>query len=312
MIDVILLLVGLVGLWAGARMTVDGVIRLSERYGLSHAFLGLTVLAIGTDLPELFVALSASLQQLQGVEASGVIVGSATGSAIAQGSFVLGVAGLVGYIRVAPRMVRRDGLTLMLATGLTAALGLDGVISRLEGAALVIVYLIYLVAVAQAERVEKAPRGEKESGAIRDLLAIAFGIVIVTLSAHMVVTSSVSLAATWGVSQTLVGVLVIGIGTSLPELVLSVGAASKGHGSLSAGNVIGSNLFDILVPLGVGALLHPLIVGRETLYFDLPVLALATLLLLVFLLRKRGLQSREAAVLLAFYVVYAALRVVIP
>ena len=168
-----------------------------------------------------------------------MIVGNATGSAIAQGSLVLGVAGLAGYIRVAPRIVWRDGLTLMLAIGLAAALALDGVIDRLEGAALLIAYRIYLVAVAQAEHIEKEPPCENEAGAFRDPLAIALGLVLITLSAHTVVTSGASLAVTWGVSQTLVGVLVIAIGTSLPELVLSAGAASKGHGSLSAANVIG-------------------------------------------------------------------------
>jgi cation:H+ antiporter len=311
MLDLPLLVLGLVGLWVGTRLTVDGAVSLCERYGLSHAFVGLTVLAIGTDLPELVVSVSASLQQLQGIEASGVIIGNATGSAIAQGTFVLGVAGLVGYLRVAPRMVRRDGLTLLLAIALTAALSADGSIERVEGAALLIAYLIYFVALIQAERIEKGPRDESAAGSFRPPLAIVLGIVIVTLSAHTVVTSGVSLAEGWGVSQTLVAVLIIGMGTSLPELVLSVGAALKGHGSLSAGNVIGSNVFDLFVPVAVGALIHPLKVGKETLFFDLPALAVGTVILLAFLLRKRGVQRGEAMVLLAMYVGYATLRVVV-
>jgi cation:H+ antiporter len=311
MLDLTVLILGLVGLGAGTHLTLGGAVRLCERYGLSHAFVGLTILAIGTDLPELVVAVSASLQQLQGIEASGVIVGNATGSAFAQGTFVLGVAGLVGYVRVAPRMVWRDVLTLLLAIGLTTALSLDGSIDQVEGAVLLIAYLIYVVALIQGERIRKTAPSDSAAGSWRDPIAIAFGLVIVTLSAHAVVTSGVSLAESWGVSQTLVAVLIIGMGTSLPELVLSVGAALKGHGSLSAGNVIGSNVFDLSVPLGVGALIHPLMVARETLFFDLPALALATVLLLAFLLRKRGLQRGEAVTLLAVYLGYATVRVLI-
>jgi cation:H+ antiporter len=311
MLDLTLLILGLGGLWAGTRLTLDGVVRLCDRYGLSHGFAGLTILAIGTDLPELLVAVSASIQQLQGTEASGVIVGNATGSAIAQGSFVLGVAGLLAYVRVAPRMVRRDGVTLLLTIGLITVLSLDGSINRLEGAVLLITYLIYLVALVQAEHIGREEPSDVEAGGFPVPLAMAFGIAIVTLSAHAVVTSGLSLAVSWGVSQTLVGVLVLGMGTSLPELVLSVGAALRGQGSLSAGNVIGSNVFDLFVPVGVGALLDPLIVERETLQYDLPALALGTVLLLTFLLRRRGLQRGEAAALLVLYVGYATARVVI-
>ena len=98
-------MLGLLGLWGGTLLTVRGAVELSERHGLSQGFVGLTVLAIGTDLPELLVSISGSVQQLQGIEASGVIVGNATGSAMAQGTLALGVAGLVGYLGVAPRMV---------------------------------------------------------------------------------------------------------------------------------------------------------------------------------------------------------------
>jgi cation:H+ antiporter len=101
------------------------------------------------------------------------------------------------------------------------------------------------------------------------------------------------------------------LGTSVPELVLSVGAASKGNGSLAMGNVIGSNIFDLLVPVGVAALLHPLLVAGDTTSFDLPALALGTVALLLFSLRKRGLQRSEAIALVAIYLGYASLRVMI-
>jgi cation:H+ antiporter len=304
----ILLILGLFGLWGGTLLTVRGAVELSERHGLSKGFVGLTILAIGTDLPELLVSISGSLQQLQGIEASGVIVGNATGSAIAQGTAVLGVAGLVGYLSVAPRMVRRDGVTLLLAIALTAALAFDGQVGRLEGVALLLAYLIYLVALVQQEHHSGDAQPRAPKGGISPLFSIGVGLVTVVLAAHVVVTEGIALAEAWGISQTVLGVLILGMGTSLPELALSVAAAKEGHASLSVGNVIGSNIFDLLVPVGLGAAIYPLTVAGDTLSFDLPALTLATVVLLFFLLRRRGLQRREAIVLLAMYVGYATLR----
>jgi len=302
-------MLGLLGLWGGTLLTVRGAVELSERHGLSKGFVGLTVLAIGTDLPELLVSISGSVQQLQGIEASGVIVGNATGSAMAQGTLALGVAGLVGYLGVAPRMVRRDGLTLLLAIGLTTALTFDGYVGHFEGAALLLAYLIYLVALVQEESHNGHSRGPPAKAGTSPALSIGFGLVTVILAAHIVVTEAVVLAEAWGIGQTVLGVLIIGAGTSLPELALAVGAARKGHASMSVGNVLGSNIFDLLVPVGLGAAIHPLIVAPETLYFDLPALTLATVALLIFLTRRRGLQRHEAVALVVLYVGYATIRV---
>lgn len=309
MIQFFLIIMGLVGLWAGALLAVTGAIQLSERYGLSHGFIGLAILAIGTDLPELVVALSGSAQQLQGIEASGVIIGSALGSAIAQGSLVLGVAGLIAYLPVAPRMVRRDGLTLVLCIGLTAALAADGRVTRLDGAAMLMTYVIYLVSLWQGEKSRTATPEADSAGRISPGVAIALGLIMVTLGAHVAVTEALVLASALGMSQTLLGVVFIGVGTSLPELALSIRAAKDQHSSLAVGNVLGSNIFDLLVPVGAGATIHPLLVADHTLSYDLPALALITVALLYFLIRRRGLQRSEAIALLALYIGYLGLRI---
>ena len=259
-------------------------------------------------MPELLVSLSGSFQQLGGVDASGLIVGNATGSAIAQGTLVLGVAGLTGYLSVAPRMIRRDGATLVLAIVLVTLLAFDGTVGRVEGGALAIAYLMYLVALYQAERGRGEP-SQPTTGAIPPWLLVFGGLVTVGLAAHVVIVQGVELAERWGITQTVLGALIIGAGTSLPELALSIGAARQGHSSMSVGNVIGSNVFDLLIPVGVGALIVPLSVAPATLSVDLPAIAIATVALLVFLVRKRGLQRREAVVLLSGYVVYALIRV---
>ena len=311
MFEILLFLLGLAGLWGGTVLTVRGAVDVSERHGLSQGFIGLTILAIGTDLPELLVAVSGSIQQLRGIESSGVIVGNATGSAMAQGTLVLGVAGLVGYLGAGPRIVRRDGITLLLAISLTSVLTLGGSVSRLEGAALVIGYLIYMVALVQAEHGRGEGRASRDTHRLPPAVALLIGLGTVLLAAHIVVTEGIALAERWGISQTVVGALIIALGTSLPELALSIGAVREGHTSLSIGNVIGSNIFDLLVPVGVAAMIHPLTVAETTTSFDLPALALATAALLVFMTRKRGLQRPEAAALVGLYAGYAALRLLV-
>ena len=314
MTSLALLLLGLVGLWRGTLWAVRGAVELSEQYGLSHGFVGLAVLAIGTDLPELVVAVSASVEQMKGVEASGMIVGSALGSVVAQSTLVLGVAGLLGYLPVAPRMIRRDGTILLIAVAIAAAVALDGRITRTEGLILLLVYTVYFAALWQAERGGTAVEAEAESDVLKAApfsapLSIAVGLGVILVSAHLVVRGGVELAGLLGVSQTLVAVILVGLGTSLPELALSIRAATERHAALSVGNVIGSNTFDLLVPVGVGATMHPLMVERSTVLFDVPAVALVSIVLLGFLVRRRGLQRWEALVLLGLYATYAGTRI---
>ncbi len=310
MIGPILLLLGLLGLWGGTLLTVRGAVLFSERHGLSQGFVGLTVLAIGTDLPELFISVSASLQQLRGIEASGIIVGNAIGSTMAQATLVVGVAGLFGYLSMAPRMVRRDGTTLLLAIAMALLLGLDGMISRGEGMVMLLAYALYLVALSQGERGRKR-NNVSAPGMVPTPILILVGLSTVTLAGHVVVTEGVALAETLGMSQTILGLFILGFGTSIPELALSVGAARDGHGSLAVGNAIGSCVFDLLVPIGLGAALHPLLIGRNTLILDLPALAIGSAALLYFLFRKRGVQRWEAWTLISLYGVYAIVRVLL-
>ena len=307
--DLVLLVLALLALWQGTDFALEGALRISERFGISRGFVGLTVLAIGTGLPELVVGVVGGMEQLAGIEASGVVVGNVTGSVVAQGALVLGVSGLFAYLRLAPRMIRRDGVVLLLAIGLFALVGIDGRITRAEGAALILGYAIYLVALLQAERNGKATPKLTERRAIVDFATVALGLATVVVAAHVVVTRAVSIAETWEVSQTVIGIFLVGAGTSLPELALSVRAAAKGQSSISVGNIIGSNTFDLMVPLGASSVLFPLTVGPRSLMFDVPAMLLVTVAALVFFIRKKGLQKGEAMALLLMYGSYALMRV---
>ncbi len=309
--DLLLLILGLVALWQGTDFALEGALRISSRYGVSRGFVGLTVLAIGTGLPELVVGVVGGMEQLSGIEASGVVVGNMTGSVVAQGALVLGVSGLFTYLRLAPRMIRRDGTILLLAIGLFALVGSDGEIARAEGAVLIVGYAIYLVALLQAERNGKYAPKPPEGRAIVDFLTVALGLATVVVAAHVVVLNAISIAESWNVSQTVIGIFLVGAGTSLPELALSVRAAAKGQSSISVGNIIGSNTFDLMVPLGASSLLFPLTVSRDVLFIDVPVMVIMTITALFFFVRTKGLQKREAMTLLIMYVTYVVLRIFI-
>jgi len=314
-LDLLILILGLLGLWFGTDLALDGALDVSKRLGVSKSFVGLTILAIGTGLPELVVGLDGGIQQLKGIDASGVVVGNAVGSAIAQGALVLGVAGMLAYLRLAPRMIRRDATVLMFATIMLALVGFDGGITRTEGGVLLVMYALYFVVLIQSERrLAKDPDDQldEEHGTPptlwRSIISVIGGIGLVVFSAEVVVTSAIDLATVWGVSQSVVGIFIVGAGTSLPELALSVRAAFRGQASISVGNVIGSNTFDLLVPVGASALIHPLLVDERTITIDLPVLAIVTMATVFFFIRKKGMQRGEALTLLLLYTAYLVIR----
>ena len=307
--DFFLLFLALLALWQGTDLALEGALRISARFGVSRGFVGLTVLAIGTGLPELVVGIMGGLEQLQGIEASGVVVGNMTGSVVAQAALVLGASGLFARLRLPARMIKRDGIILLFAIGVFALVGIDGRIGRGEGVVLIGAYAAYLVALVRSERNGGYTQESTERRLVVDCLAVGFGLVMVVVAAHVAVLRAISIAELWNVSQTVIGIFLVGAGTSLPELALSIRAAAKRHSSMSVGNVIGSNTFDLMVPVGASSVLFPLAVDRHTLLIDVPAMAVVTAATLLFLLRGNGLRRGEALSLLGMYGAYLILRV---
>lgn len=308
--DFLLLILGLAGLVLGTELTVGGALTIARRYGLPEFVVGLLVLSVGTDLPELAVAIDAGIRNLLTGEAAGVVVGSAVGSSVAQISFVLGTAGVLTRLTLPRGYVYRHGGMLLGATVLLGLFALDGLVSRVEGAALVVVYVMYVVALLAREQVGDSLEefGAVGSGAAA-WIRLAAGLVVVALASELTVRSVVGMAETFGLQETLIAALVIGLGTSLPELAISVNAVLRKSVSLSVGNIVGSNIFDMLVPIGTAGLIAPLAFDRGVLTFDLPWLfGLTALVLVLFLVRRRGLQRLEGALLLTLYAGYVTLK----
>ncbi len=308
--NLFLLIIGLLGLWFGTEITVRHALRLAATLGLSPMFVGLTILAIGTDLPELVLSIEAGLQRLTGVETSGLVIGNAIGSSLGQIGFALGVTGLVGYVMLGRRQAWIDGITLIGSIAIFFLVGADGEFTRIDGGILITVYLIYFATAIRREQYGKPKRqpGLTEAGIKIGFLCF-LGIVIVTASSHLAILSAVALAEEWGIPQTFIGIVLIGIGTSLPELAVSVSAALKKQGALSVGNILGSNIFDMLVAPGAAAAIAGLTVESPSmLRIDLSALLVISLLALFFFRRRKGLQKGEALTLVIAYTAYITAR----
>jgi cation:H+ antiporter len=306
--DIILLIVGLAGLWLGTEVTIHGAVSIAKRYGVSEFIIGLVILSIGSDLPELSIAIDAGLKNLGGGVYSDVVVGSALGSSLGQIGFVLGFVGLVSYLTLPRQIVYRHGATLLGSLALVALFGWDGAVTFTEGLALLLFYAIYLVALLNEVSGVTAVEQDGELPLRRSLLYLAVGLAIVIGSAEITVSSAVGVARTLGLSESVVAVILIGLGSSLPELTISVSAVAKGHHRLSVGNLIGSNVFDTLVPIGAAAVIAPLSFDEGLLRFELPYLFVVTALVMFFFLYKRGIQRWEAAIVLALYCAYVLIK----
>jgi cation:H+ antiporter len=209
--------------------------------------------------------------------------------------------------------IYRHGSALLGSLVLLFLVGLDGTVTRGEGLILVTVYVIYLMSlldVAERHAEESAAQGRlfDPSSPRTAWFVLGLGLVIVIGSAELAVSSATNLARAWEIDQTVVAILILGLGSSLPEFAISTKAAFQKRGSLSVGNLIGSNIFDTLIPIGLGAIIMPLTFDPGLLRFEIPYLLVLSLLVLLFFVRDHGIHRRESIVALAAYGAYALIK----
>ncbi|WP_293170971.1 calcium/sodium antiporter [Oceanithermus sp.] len=293
-------------LYLGGEGLVRYSVALARRLGISPLVVGLTVVAFGTSAPELAATLAAAFKG-----SPQMAYGNVVGSNIANLSLVLGLAALVRPLRTQARFIRREMPFLFAVSLVLFAVLADGAIGRLEGALLVlglVVYLGYLL----RER-EEPPDVEAEFAAefraegpppLLSLLGVAGGVVLLTLGATSLVEGAVALARSWGVPDRVIGLTVVALGTSLPELASALVAARKGESEIVLGNLVGSNIFNVFAILGITALVHPIRVNGGAPWLDLGVMLALVLLAWPFLYTGLRLGRREGAVLLAVYLLY--------
>jgi len=312
--EFLLLTLGMAGLWLGSEALIRGATALTDRYLLSDAAFGMLVLAVGTDLPEIFIAVDASIRSLNGENLSGIVIGSAVGSSIGQFGLVFGVAGFIGFEAMRRRFLARNAFFLLGSIAALFAFSYNGQVTRWEGAILVFFYATYLVVLflrrALSPDAEAKPTSE---WSLRPWIMLTAGLVLLLLAAELTVASAIGFAKLVGLSNVAVSAIIIGMGSSLPELSVSFSALLNNRGKMSAGNLLGSNVLDTLLVPGLAAVISPLAVPGEVLSIDLPLLLLVTVLIIFFLyVSRRGVRKPEAITLLGIYLGYVFVRLMGP
>ncbi len=316
---VIAVIVGIAVLLWSADKFVEGAAAVAERLGMSHLLIGMVIVGFGTSLPEMLVS---ALSAWQG--APGIALGNAYGSNTANITLILGVTALVNPIPVRGRNIGKELAALVFATLFAAALIAHGLsVTRLDA---VLHLAVFAVLMGMSMRRDGKP-GNGDAGAGiapeadddlpgvgaplgRAIFWVVAGLLFLLASSRALVWGAVEIARALDISELTIGLTIVAVGTSLPELASSLAAARKNHHDIAVGNVIGSNLFNTLMVVGLAGIIKPMAVPPEVLYRDLPVVGFATLILVLFCLpRKSGnavISRGKGAFLLCLFVLYNA------
>lgn len=305
----VLTIAGLILLLFGAEFLVRGAVALARRLKVSPMVIGLTIVAYGTTAPELVVSLKAAL-----IGAPGIAVGNVVGSNIANILLVLGTSAVIFPIVCKPRVLIRDGTVMGVVAILFALLGLGGVITPWHGipmlAALVVISIYAYIAerrggaAAEIHEHEEAEFEDLPQALWLTLLSIIGGITSVVLGAQLLLDGALDLARMFGVSEAVIGLTLVAIGTSLPELATAAMAAYRRHPDVALGNVLGANLYNILGIMGVVSVVTPITIPAQMVAFDLWVLVAVTFILLIALFAARGISRPLGIGFLVVYGVY--------
>lgn len=300
----ILLILGLIILLAGGKFLVDGASALAAKFGLSAGLIGLTVVAFGTSAPELLVSVNAALKGN-----SDIALGNVIGSNISNISLVLGISAIVYPITIYKSVLKTDYLATLLSAILFYILAFNGLISRMEGFVLFVLLIALNIYFFKKLKVAEEDINEdviklKEQSLVKSGGLLLIGIAGLYFGSDMLVDSAVEISKMFGVSERIIGVTVIAIGTSLPELVTSIIAALKKETDIAIGNILGSNIMNILAIIGITSLISPINVSEIFIKQDF-LWMLGLTILLFPILRSRLIISRwEGFLLIAVYGAY--------
>jgi cation:H+ antiporter len=304
--------VGLVLLVVGAELLVRGSVTLARRLGVSSLLIGLTLVGFGTSTPELVASVTGALKG-----SPGIAVGNVVGSNICNVLLILGASALIYPLATTRQAFKRDGPMLLGVSLLFLAITWYGWLSRPVGAIFIALLAAYIVYTYRTEKVDPNASGALHSAEaeqvpalslswpLATLLAVA-GIGVLVAGAYLLVDGAIQIARGYGISETIIGLTVVAIGTSLPELATSVVAAMRKEADVAIGNVVGSNIYNILGILGVTALVQPIAMPPEIMAFDIWVMLAAAVLLVVFALSGLRINRWEGGLLLAGYAAYIA------
>lgn len=302
--DIIFLILGFVLLVKGADFFVDGSSSVAKRLRVPSLVIGLTVVAMGTSLPELSVSAVASLNNANSLAVSNVI-----GSNLFNLLVVLGFTSVITPVLVSKDAYRRDfPVSIICSVALLATGLIFGAVTRWMAITFLVAFAYYMISIVVHSLKNRADSQEEEIKGLSiplSLIYIVGGAVAIKFGGDFVVDSATSIALFIGISETLVGLTIVALGTSLPELVTSLVAAKKNEVEMAVGNAVGSNIFNILLILGTAGAISPIVIIKENL-IDAGVLIVASVLVLIFCISKHKLERKEGLCMLLGYGVYLA------
>lgn len=313
LINTVLLVVGLLLLlWSSDRF-VEGASQTAKFFGMPPLLIGMVIVGFGTSAPELVVSTFAALQGNPGIA-----LGNAYGSNIANIALILGITAIIGPVRIHSAILRKELPILTFVTGISILLLMDLYLSFWNSVYLLVLFIFLMTwSIVQGmkknsdtftDQIEKELRTDVSLK--KSLWLLVSGLFILIISSRVLVYGAVEIAQQFGVSDTIIGLTVVAVGTSLPELASSIIAAKKGEPDIAIGNVIGSNLFNTLAVVGVAGVIHPSTVESSTVYRDMTLMALLTISLFVigygFKGRKGRVNRFEGAFLVGIYLLYTS------
>lgn len=331
LISFVLLLSGFIGLYFGAKLVIIGLENISARLKVSHIMVGLTILAIGTSLPEIAVSVIGGFDKFLGIDPNidGIVIGNKIGSFLSNFTLIIGILAVSQPIFVSKWELRREGPMLVISALIFLIFSLDGILSQFEGLIMILVYIFYLSLVIWSEKrlirskcepkylekermdpvyIEPVEITRKTSSIIKDIAIFLLGLTILLFTAEITLLSAHDIAKVFVIPENVIGILIVGLGTSLPELVADLTAIRRESYGLAIGDILGSNICDLLLATGSGTLIINFKVPMIILVFDIPVLFLVLALGLYFLWSEKTLRRWEGGLLISFYIIYTTLK----
>lgn len=299
LIQILLLALGFTMLIKGADWFVDGASGIATKFGIPQLVIGLTIVAMGTSAPEAAVSISAAIGG-----SADITIGNIVGSNILNIFIILGISAVITTLAVASSTIKYETPFMILVTVLLLVLGLDGTIGLIDGIILIIAFIAYLTYLFIMAKKNKEEQPEAKQMAIwKAILLTIIGLALIIIGSNVTVDAATAIATAFGVSERFIGLTIVALGTSLPELFTSVSAARKHNADIAIGNIVGSNIFNILFVVGISSVIIP-VPFASNFIFDTIVATVAAALLLVCCLKTKSLKRPAGILMLICYAAY--------
>lgn len=304
--DIIYLLLGFVIIIKGSDMLVDGSVNLAKFLKIPTLVIGLTIVAIATGVPEIAISISSSLKG-----SNGLLLGNLLGSNIFNILFILGLIAIIKPLYIKKEIILKNYAFALLSCLVLFIISYDiyfgdslvNLITRTEGILLLCFAGIFLYSTVLEATLDKNIKVEKGKFSFKDILYIIVGIALIGLSAEVIVNSAVNISKWLGIGEDLIGLTIIAVGTNLPELVTSIVAVRKGEVDIAIGNLVGTNIYNIFLILGLAATINPIVISSNA-FIDIIVLAITSFIVYIFIQHKKDINRKEGIIMILLYIIY--------